>query len=93
MFWIRNGYPGSSVKTTPDPGTGSAIKNLSNVAVADPDPGSGAFMTLDPGPDLGSQNHIFDSLITNVWVKSTISRSVLAKKKFLTCAKIKFTIL
>ncbi len=45
-------------------------------SVADLDPGSGDFFTLDPG----SQTHIFDSLMTNVWVKSTIILSVLAKK-------------
>ncbi len=38
------------------------------------DPGSGAFLTLDPGsgigfPDPGFQTHIFDSLMTNFWVK------------------------
>jgi hypothetical protein len=47
-------------------------------SVADPDPGSGAFLTLDPGsgegffriPDLGSQTYIYESLMTNFWVKS-----------------------
>jgi hypothetical protein len=47
-------------------------------SVADPYPGSGAFLTLDPGsgigffriPDLGSQTHIFESLVTIFWVKS-----------------------
>jgi hypothetical protein len=42
------------------------------------DPGSGAF--LPPGsvisffrfPDLGSPTHISESLVTNIWVKSTI---------------------
>ncbi len=38
--------------------------------------GSGAFLTLDPG----YLTHIFDSLMTNYWVKSTIILSVLAKK-------------
>ncbi len=54
-------------------------------SVADPDPGSGAFLTPgsgirnrffpDPGsriPDLGSQTHIFESLVTIFWVKSSI---------------------
>ncbi len=47
-------------------------------SVANPDPGSIAFSTLDPG----SQTYIFESLMTNVWVKSTgtIILSVLAKK-------------
>ncbi len=44
------------------------------------DPGSGAFLTPGPGsgiglfriPDLGSQTHIFYSLVTNFWVQSSI---------------------
>ncbi len=53
-------------------------------SVADPDPGSGAFLTPGPGsgkgffpdpgsriPDLGSKPHIFKSLVTNFWVKSS----------------------
>ncbi len=40
-------------------------------------------------PDTGSQTHIFNSLMTNFWVKSTINLSVLAKKKFFTYSKIK----
>ncbi len=49
------------------------------------DPKYGAFLTLDPGqvffqiPDLGSQTHIFDSLMTNFRVKNTIILSVLAE--------------
>jgi len=42
-------------------------------SVADPDPGSGAFMT--PGSrmlDPGYQTHIFESLVTIFWVKSYI---------------------
>jgi hypothetical protein len=49
------------------------------VSVADPDPGSGAFLTpaSDPEsgigffwiPDLGSQTHIFKSFVTKFWVK------------------------
>jgi hypothetical protein len=50
-------------------------KKKSYISVADS--GSGAFLTLDPGsgigffriPDLGSQTHIFDGLMTNFWVK------------------------
>ncbi len=34
-------------------------------------------------PDLGSQTHIFDSLMTKFWVRSTIILSFMAKKKFL----------
>jgi hypothetical protein len=42
------------------------------------DPGSGkAFFRI---PDPGSQTHIFGSSVTNLWVKSTIIPSVLAKK-------------
>ncbi len=46
------------------------------------DPGSGAFLTLDPESGMGlfripdPQTHIFDSLMTNFWVKSTIILSV-----------------
>jgi hypothetical protein len=52
-------------------------------SVADPDPGSGAFLT--PGSNIrnnffsgsrisdpGSQTHIFESLVTIFWVKSSI---------------------
>jgi hypothetical protein len=42
-------------------------------SVADPDPGSGAF--LAPGSrisDPGSQTHIFESSVTIFWVKSSI---------------------
>jgi hypothetical protein len=47
-------------------------------SVADPDPGSGAFLTPGSGigffriPDLGSQIHIFESLLTIFRVKSSI---------------------
>jgi hypothetical protein len=47
-------------------------------SVADPDPGSGAFLTPGYGirkrffPDPGSQNHTFESLGTIFWVKSFI---------------------
>jgi hypothetical protein len=47
-------------------------------SVADPDPGSGAFLT--PGseirnrffPDPGSQTHLFENLMTIFWLKSSI---------------------
>jgi hypothetical protein len=48
-------------------------------SVADPDPGSGAFLTPGSGirnrffPDPGSQIHIFESLVTILWVKSSIT--------------------
>jgi len=45
---------------------------INTFSVADPDPGSDAFLTPGPGsgigffriPDLGSQTHIFESLVT-----------------------------
>ncbi len=62
-------------------------KNWIKSKVADPDPGFGAFLSLKPGSligffrilDIGSQTHIFDSLMTNFWVKSTIILRVLAE--------------
>jgi hypothetical protein len=55
---------------------------LSNIwvwdSVADPDPGSGAFLTPGSGirnrffPDPGSQTHTFESLVTIFWAKSSI---------------------
>jgi hypothetical protein len=51
---------------------------LQNSSFADPDPGSGAFLTPGSGirnrfiPDPGSQTHIFESLVTTFWVKSSI---------------------
>jgi hypothetical protein len=47
-------------------------------SVADADPGSGAFLTPGSGiqnrffPDPGSRTHIFESLLTIFWVKSSI---------------------
>ncbi len=57
------------------------------LSVADPDPGSGAFLIPGSGirnrfvriPHLGSQTHIFGSLVTIFWVKGTIILSVLAQ--------------
>jgi hypothetical protein len=68
-------------------GCGSGYGSATLVA----NPGSGAFLTLDPGYGigffrilhLGSQTHIFDSSMTNFWVKSAIILSVLAKKNSL----------
>jgi hypothetical protein len=55
---------------------------------------------MDPGSGIrnrfffGSQSHIFDSSMTNFWVKSTLILNVLAKEIFFTCLKKKlFTIL
>jgi hypothetical protein len=55
----------------------SALKMITYTSVADPDPGSGAFLTLDPGSridffrisDPGSQINIFESLMKIFWVK------------------------
>jgi hypothetical protein len=52
---IRNVYPGSESFPS-HPGSRYALKNLSSVA--DPGPGSGAFLTP------GSQDHIFKSFLT-----------------------------
>jgi hypothetical protein len=47
-------------------------------SVADPDPGSGAFLTPGSGrgffriSDPGSQTHIFEGLVTSFWVKTSI---------------------
>jgi hypothetical protein len=58
-------------------------------SVADRDPGSGAFMTVDPGSGMVvfriSQTQIFDSLMTNFLAKSTIILSILADKNFFSC--------
>jgi hypothetical protein len=57
-----------------------SMGGINTFSVADPDPGSGAFLTPGSGsgirnrffPDPGSQTHIFESLETNYWVKSSI---------------------
>ena len=57
---------------------GSGSVPLSLTSVADPDPGSGAFLTPGSGirnrffPDPGSQIHNSESLLTIFWVKSSI---------------------
>ncbi len=64
-------------------------------SVADQDPGSGAFFTPGSGirnrffPDPGSQTHIFESLVTIFWVKSSIILWKLAKIFFFRLPKIK----
>jgi hypothetical protein len=46
-------------------------------SVADPDPGSGAFLTPGSGirnrffPEPGSQTHIFESILKIFWVKTS----------------------
>ncbi len=49
------------------------------------DPGLGPFWPLDPG----SQTHIFESLVTTFWVKSSIILWNLAQIFFLSSSKIK----
>ncbi len=64
-------------------------------SVADPDPGSGAFLTPGFGirtgffPDPGSQDHIFKSFLTIFLVKSFLSLWKLAKIFFLQHFKTK----
>ncbi len=56
----------------------ACIFSIYYCSVADPDPGSGAFLTPGSGirnrffSDPGSQTHIFESLLTIFWVKSSI---------------------
>ncbi len=61
------------------------------------DPGSGAFLTPDPGsgigffqiPDLGSQTHIFEGLVTNFWEKTSIILGKLGQIFYFSISKIK----
>jgi hypothetical protein len=72
---------------------------LFSSSVADPDPGFGAFLPLDPGsgigffriPDLESQTHIFESLyvVTTFQVKSSKILRNLAQIVFFSSSKIK----
>ncbi len=65
------------------------------VSVADPDPGSGAFLTPGSGirnrffPDPGSQTHIFEGLVTIFWVKTSIILGKLGQIFFFSISKIK----
>jgi hypothetical protein len=64
-------------------------------SVADPDPGSGAFLTPGSGigffriPNLGSQTHIFEGLVTIFWVKTSIILGKLGQIFFFSISKIK----
>jgi hypothetical protein len=64
-------------------------------SVADPDPGSGAFLTPGTGirdrffPDPGSLTHILESFVTIFWVKSSIIFFKLAKFFFFNIYKMK----
>jgi hypothetical protein len=66
-----------------------------STSVADPDPGSGAFLTPWYGirnrffPDPGSQIHIFESLVTIFWVQSSIILWKLAQIFFFNTSKLK----
>ncbi len=63
-------------------------------SVADPDPGSGAFLTPGSGiwnrffPDPGSQIHIFGSILKIFWVKTSTILWKLAQIFFFTISKI-----
>jgi hypothetical protein len=56
---------------------GSGFFGLGTGSVADPDPGSGAFLTPGSGirnrffPDPGSLTHIFESILKIFWVKTS----------------------
>jgi hypothetical protein len=82
-------------------------ENVASCSVADPDQGSGAFLTSGSGfgigffrisdsgfripvpgfriPDLGSQTHIFESLVTILGVKINI---ILSKMAFVATKKV-----
>ncbi len=60
--------------------------------IRDPGSGIGLFRIPDPRsriPDPGSQTHIFESLVTTFWVKSSIILWNLAQIFFLSSSKIK----
>jgi hypothetical protein len=71
--------------------TGSTVSGSN----ADLDPGSGAFLTPGSGirnrffPNPGSQIHIFESLVTIFWVKSSIILWKLAPIFFFSTSKLK----
>jgi hypothetical protein len=83
----------------PDPHRGKKLdpdaQTMITSSVADPDPGSGAFITPGSGirnsffPDLGSQSHIFESLLTIFWVKSYLILWKLAQIISFSMSKIK----
>jgi hypothetical protein len=55
--------------------SGSGIRCLLDPRIRDPGSEIGLFRIPDPGsriPDPGSQTHIFESLVTTFWVKSSI---------------------
>ena len=98
--WWLPGIPDSDFI---HPGSGSKNSNKREgwkiifimSSVADPDPGSDAFLTPGSGirkrffPDLGSQIHIFESLVTIILVKSYIILWKLAQIFFFSTSKLK----
>jgi hypothetical protein len=78
METVRIRDPGWKKMKIRDKHPGSATLHIGTGSVADPDPGSGAFLTPGSGirnrffPDPGSQTHIFEGLVTIFWVKTSI---------------------
>jgi hypothetical protein len=78
----------------PDPSYQMKAQKLKKSSVADPDPGSGPFLTPGSGirdrlfPDPGSQIHNFESL-TIFWVKSSIDSLKIGPNFFLQHIKTK----
>jgi hypothetical protein len=81
--WLREHDPDFYWRICP----GSLVATCKNISVEDPDPGSGIwylvpFWPLDPDLgagigffrilDHGYQTHIFESLVTNFWAKSSL---------------------
>ncbi len=85
LIFYPSRIPDPGVKKALDPGSATLATRILiiimvMISVADPDPGSGIGCLLAPGsgirnrfiPDPGSQTHIFESLLTTFWVKSSI---------------------
>ena len=85
METVRIRDPGWEKMKIRDKHPGSATLHIGTGSVADPDPGSGAFLTPGSGirnrffpvpgsriPNPGSQTHIFEGLVTIFWVKTSI---------------------
>jgi hypothetical protein len=78
MLRIRDVYPGSLICSTLECIQTPLANHFPTRSGADPDPGSGAFLTPGSGirnrffPDPGSQPHTFESSMTVFWVKSSI---------------------
>jgi hypothetical protein len=63
------------------------MKFIVSISIADPDPGSGAFLTLYPGSRI--LNPFFDSLMTSK-KHGNVSLNVLAKKFSLPVQKLNY---